>query len=431
MGSFYNQEMSEPQFPSLNAVLARLRASGTAARLARTLKRRRGALQAELAQTVLDEIDAFSQTRNPQVSAELAIHCGDHVDAMIQLIESGEAHDLGFVASNARRRAEQHFPLEALLHAYRCGQKVFTRSFRGASEDVPLTTDRLEAVIDLTIEYSDAISNVCTNAYVDQIRLNADLESDRRGQLMDMVLHGFDESDGRAARVLGDGGFLDRRRAFCVVVARSVDPAEMLNPSRARRLAKSLEDVFQSDQTHCLVDVRDGVVVAVLSAVHRQSGWTAPTASTSARAASRLAVLGNSVLIGVSDDLHHTAKISAGYRQAKVALERASVEHRVVHVASLTLRDMALHYAQDELRPVMPDWVAAFLTADSASGQVFGDTLRAYADANMNVLKAAARLSVHANTIYSRLGKIKSVSGLEPRSFHQLNELLIACDSAG
>ncbi|MFK7958224.1 MAG: PucR family transcriptional regulator [Lysobacterales bacterium] len=420
--------MNEPSFAQLTAVLGRLGRSGAAAQLVPALKRDCQRLKVDLVAAVVAEIDAFSASRNPSVSGELVIHCADHVDTMVGLVETGQVGDFAFVAANARRRAEQHFPLEAVLHAYRCGQRVFTRSFRSAIQEEKLRGPALEAVMDLTIEYTDAISNVCTNAYVRQIRLNAELESDRRGQLMDMVLHGFDESDGRAARVLGDAGFLDRRRAFCVIVSRSVDPAEMLNPSRARRLAKSLEEIFQADNTHCLVDVRDTVVVAVISAVHRLSGWTAPNTSLSARAKLRLSGLGNSVLVGLSDDLHHTAKISSGFRQAKVALECAGVDRRVVHIASLSLREMALHYARDELRPVLPDWVEAFARVDQASGQVLGDTLKAYADANMNVLKAAARLSVHANTIYSRLAKVKSASGLEPRSFHYLNELLIACD---
>jgi sugar diacid utilization regulator len=54
--------------------------------------------------------------------------------------------------------------------------------------------------------------------------------------------------------------------------------------------------------------------------------------------------------------------------------------------------------------------------------------LRAYADADMNVLKAAAALSVHPNTIYSRFEKISDISGLDPSTFHALGELLLLID---
>ncbi|MEM9532573.1 MAG: helix-turn-helix domain-containing protein [Pseudomonadota bacterium] len=413
---------------SLTAALARIRASEVATPFSQRLLSGQAALADQLREAVIDQVPAFSQSRNPEIPAELTVHCAEHVAEMSRLIQGGDVDSFAFVAQNARRRAEQHFPLEAILHAYRCGQRVFTRFFRELAGDGPKAPQALDAIIDLTLDYTDAISTVCTNAYVGQVRLMADLESDRRGQLLDMVLHGYDESDGRANRALGDAGYLDRRRVFCVVVARSVDPAEMLNPHRARRLAKALDDAFADQPTHRLVDLRDNQVVAVLSSIHRVSGWTMPAESASARAAQTLTTLGNAVLVGLSPDLHHTARIPNGFRQARIALELAGVDQRVVRFEALSLRQMALKYAADELRPVLPEWVAAFLKRDDESGLVLSDTLKAYADVSMNILKAAAVLSVHPNTVYSRLERIKDASGLEPRSFHQLNELLIACD---
>ncbi len=415
-------------YKSLSEALERLRQGPVAGQLSKAMKQQETRVRQALVDAVLRDIPAFSTTRNPQIRQELTQHCQDHVAEMAALLDGRAVEDFGFVDRNARQRAEQHFPLEAILHAYRCGQRVFTAWFRQAGSAVDVDTPSLEAMTDLAIEYTDGISNVCTSAYVDQVRLLADLESDRRGQLLDMLLHGYDESDGRVARVLGDAGFLDQRRAYCVVVARSVDPAEMLNARRARRLAKALTEAFTADPAHCLVDVRDNLVVGLLSALHRMSGWTQPAQSLAAGAAARLATLGNAVLVGTSSDLFHTAKIPTGLRQAKMALNQASVERRVLRFDELTLRQVALDTARDELRPVLPDWALALRAKDDDSGNVLSDTLRAYADASMNILKAAAVLSVHPNTIYARLDKVRDVSGLEPKAFHQLNELLIACD---
>ena len=46
----------------------------------------------------------------------------------------------------------------------------------------------------------------------------------------------------------------------------------------------------------------------------------------------------------------------------------------------------------------------------------------------MNVLKAAEHLAVHPNTIYLRLQRVRELTGLEPRSFSGLSELLVVVD---
>ena len=46
----------------------------------------------------------------------------------------------------------------------------------------------------------------------------------------------------------------------------------------------------------------------------------------------------------------------------------------------------------------------------------------------MNVLKTAEQLAVHPNTIYLRLQRIQALTGLEPRSYSGLSELLVVAD---
>ena len=53
-------------------------------------------------------------------------------------------------------------------------------------------------------------------------------------------------------------------------------------------------------------------------------------------------------------------------------------------------------------------------------------TLRAYAEADVNVKVAAALLFVHPNTARYRLAKIEERTGLDLRRFADVQELLIA-----
>ena len=167
----------------------------------------------------------------------------------------------------------------------------------------------------------------------------------------------------------------------------------------------------------------------VLSEISRKSGWTAPHGVLAGRATSELAKAGNSVLIGISNDVRSTSQIPAAHGEALLALELADVTKRVVQIADVSPRRLLLQLAGARFGQVVPAWTQVLFQADQKTRGALLDTLRAYADADMNVLQTAARLAVHPNTVYSRLQKIADVTGLDPKSYHALTELLIAADS--
>jgi hypothetical protein len=426
--------MLMPDYPTdaLNEALKRLRRSPFLPAAVKHLGRSASAIAAELAETVLAEIPAFTESRNPQVLPDLARHAPEHTDEIIRLLGGAAVGDFEFVAMHARRRAEQRFPLEATLHAYRCGHKVFSRWVREAilaaipsPDDAPQV---VAAVADFTIEYTDAISTVSASAYVTQTRLLADVAGDYRAELLNILLDGYDESDGRVAKILRDAGYLDQRQSFCIVLAQPVDPAEMQNPARARRLADSVGKIMEGSSARRVVDIRDNKVTTVFSDARRASGWTVPHTALAKRIAAQLSMLGNAVLVGVSNDVPSTSQIPSAHREALLALELADVTNRVVQFSEIPARSLLLHLAGEEFQRALPSWAGPFMLADDKSNGVLADTLRAYANADMNVLKSAEKLSVHPNTIYARLGKILDATGLDARSYHALTELLIVAD---
>ncbi len=390
------------------------------------------AINAEFNETVLAEIPAFTESRNPNVLPDLAEHGRQQTSEILRLLGGGPVDDFEFVREYARRRAEQHFPLEATLHAYRCGHKVFARWVREAtlaavssSEDARQV---VAAVADFTMEYTDAISTIAASVYVSQTRLLADVAGDQRAELITILLDGHDESDGRVAKILRDAGYLDGRQSFCVALAQPVDPVEMLNPARARRLADSIDKVLQGSAARRLIDLRHNKVIIVCSDVCRISGWTVPHIDLAKRLTSELAMVGTAALIGISNDAPSTSQIPTAHRQAQLALELADVTHRVTQFSEIPMRRLILHLAGEEFQRVLPAWTSEFFRADDKGGGALVATLRAYADEDMNVLQAAEKLKVHPNTIYSRLQKILDITGLEARSYHALTKLLIVAD---
>ena len=70
----------------------------------------------------------------------------------------------------------------------------------------------------------------------------------------------------------------------------------------------------------------------------------------------------------------------------------------------------------------------ALITADGEAEGSLVATLRAMAEADMNVQLAGRQLGKHANTVYARLERIKTLTGLDGQRYRDLTELLLAAD---
>ena len=241
-------------------------------------------------------------------------------------------------------------------------------------------------------------------------------------------MSGYDESDARVGRLLKRAGYLEQRRSFCVVLAQSTDPSEMEHPARALRILDAMSKVVADSGIRALVGVRGQVVTAVYSDVRRVSGWTAPQAKLAERLHPRLLEFGPAVLVGLSSDQPSTAFIPRGLQEATVALDFASVTDRVVPFSNLPIRRLLIHRGAEYVQSAMPVWFPSFREADTKAKGSLIETLRALADADMNIQLAARRLRVHANTIYARLQRIRELTGLDAQRYHDLTDLLLAAD---
>ncbi len=379
---------------------------------------------------VLADVPAFSASRNPAVLPELAEHAGRHVQEIQRLFAGGSLGDFEFVGTHAALRAEQHFPLESVLHAYRCGHKVLSRWMRNAA--TVTAQDNLQQVIsavaDFAIEYTNTISTIATSEYVAQTRRLAEAAGDVRTELLNLLLSGFDESDGRITRLLRRAGYLEQRQSYCIIVSQPVDPTEMDNPARAQRMVESISEAATSLRLRNLIGIREGSVIAIFSATRRQSGWTALQTTLAERIRPQLLKLGPAILIGMSTDQPSTSFVPQALEEARLALDFASVAERVVQYADIPLRPILLRAMKGQANVALPAWVDQFIAADKKSRGSLAATVRAYADSDMNVLKAAKALSVHPNTIYSRVKRIKELTRQNAFSFHDLSELLLALD---
>ncbi len=409
----------------LTRTLSELSNAGFRPPAAAALARATNAAAAALAVTVRAEIPAFEETGNPEVLPDFDRHAADHFAEVHRLMGGSDLAQLEFVRRHAAKTAEQHFPLEATLHAYRCAHRAIARWLLDAA-----APDAVAAVNDFVFDYIDTVSTIATSEYVRRTRQLSEAEADRRSYLLTMLLKGYDESDRRVTRLLRSAGYLEQRQSYCVILARPVNLREMDSPARANRLLAATREALVKLNLRCLFGLHENHVVAIASATRRLSGWTKPQSALADRVAWPLLTLGNAVLVGVSADAPSTALIPKALREAELALDTASPAERVVKYADIPLRKLLLHLAEGKVQSALPGWTDALIAADARAGGKLVNTLRAYADADMNVQKAAKKLKVHPNTIYARMQKIEDLTDKDATRFHSLTEMLLAVDCA-
>ncbi len=389
-------------------------------------------IEGDLIEAVMKEVAFFSNNRYTDASQDIIQFAALNTQEILRLLRGGETGSFEFIQQQAQKHATQHFPLEALLQAYKSTRKIYIQWFNKAVAFAHLAKTEAHEVrlslVDFAIEYEDEITAIAIPSYIDQTRFQAEVAGDHRSELLSILLDGYDETDGKIAKILRDAGFLDRRQSFCIALAQSVDPAEMLNTTRARRMAKSIGLILRQSPVGHLIDIRDNRVVILFSHPRRSSGWTSPNTTLAKQLKSDLNLVGNAALIGVSNDVPSTAAIPVAWQEARIALELANVSNRVVQLSQVPVDRLLLHLAGEQFLKILPSWANQLFLIDQQSNGKLSATLKAYARANMNALKAAHRLSVHPNTIYMRMQKIRDSTGLDPKSYQALTELLIVVD---
>jgi sugar diacid utilization regulator len=419
-----------PNSISFRAILKQLADTGVSPNAGLALENSAQAAGTALRQAVLAEVPAFSASGNPDILPGLEMHGAENIREILRLISGGDVGDFEFIKTHAHRRAEQRFPLEATLHAYRCGHRILSLWLREAAlaSQPPSHEQAISAVADFAIEYTNIISSIAAAEYVAHTRLLAESEGDRRTELLNILLSGYDESDGRVAQLLRRAGYLEQRQAYCVVAAQSTNPAEMDSPTRAQRIVNSILETAAGTPVRTLAGIRDNLVMIVFSDKRRQSGWTAAQSNLAGRIHPMLEVLGPAVLVGISADHPSTSFLPKALHEAQIALDFATVARRVVQFAELPVRDLLIHHGRDYVQTAAPGWISSFTSADAKAGGSLVQTLRAIADADLNLQKAARILGRHPNTVYTRIEKIKDLTGLDAQSYQGLSELLLAAD---
>lgn len=329
--------------------------------------------------------------------------------------EPSEEELLVFRAS-ATRRAREGVPLSGLLRAYRMGARLAWHELR----DIVERHGHADVGLDLAtwvMSYSDTVGGVVAEAYIDEFEsLASDRESARR-DFLDGLLEGSLAPAELVAR--GEALGLDPASAYTVCLVRLLDCAPDSETGRAsQRELRSLLSRLPNGNRSLVVSRGQELVAIVPAGLGAEDELAERLRRFVEQAAGPLGTRLAGGLGRVHEDL---AEIASSYRQATVALAAARgagsqvAVYGQVHVEELILREpgIARRLAQSALEPLRPH---PYLL----------ETLQEYLRSGPSLPEVAAVLCVHANTVAYRLGRVRDLTGRDPRTPAGMAHLALA-----
>ncbi len=342
---------------------------------------------------VREEVEEYSGEIDPGFAREVLLHAVEHVKAFVRAGRRGRApsgEELDFVRARGVQRAHELLPLDALLETYLIGQRTFWEAIVAAAGDSEAGLRAAQELTAFTFEYTHSINVAVAEGYMAESRAQATEVERGRRDLLDRLLSGRPPGpdEERRAEALG-------LRPGVVVVA---EPSE-----RVVMRALAREGAFVVARHGEAIGIAPLAPRELRSALLRAAAILKRTHSLTLRA-------------GVSTPCASLAELGRGYVEARRALGHAGAG--VMLLEDIPLFDYLAATADETAHLLLPPGM------DKLSP--LAETLRAYADCDLNVARAAELLNVHANTVHYRLRRVQELTGRDPRRFSELVELTTA-----
>jgi sugar diacid utilization regulator len=389
------------------------------------LERREDEIAASVAAALLSEVDGYQIWGSCDLAAQFAEQCKSHVRLLLNMARTGRSpkpDDVEFIRQVGIRRADELSPLHVLLHGYRVGQRVLWEWIVREAGPSPEGMRAALALTARTFDYADLASSVVASAYL-QHSQSLDTEADRvKCDLLEDLLvgrvAGHDEATARAAAMGLDPA------AECVVAVAVVRPPSGIAGDALRRVAEAVTRHTRAGAKPPFVVARHQEVVSIICLGPGGLGQVRQCLVEAVEMLRRTRLL--LVAAGVSGAGHGFADLARAYDEASRALQHVGPAGGVVALTDVPPFEYMLGLADGTAQRIVPAWARRLVDEDGREGGVLVATLLAYLEADLRIGRAAARLSVHPNTVQNRLRKIRKLTGQSTRHFADLLQLVTA-----
>jgi hypothetical protein len=326
--------------------------------------------------------------------------------------------DVEVVREVARHRVEQDVSLEVFQHAYRAALFAYWDACAQEAARLKISRDASLQLARFALQAMDLVATQAAEAYVREEERVRTQSGRAARDLLERLIGGYPPKPGtRDPAAPG----LDPTGQLIVIVGRveetSMPAADALQAGR-----ETLEEAMSLGRARPLIAIRQSEIVLV-----------APVAASSRRAiairAARQRALDDhetDMRYGVSGPAGGFPGIANAYREASLSLSHASASAPVVSLSDLSALECALIGADARVKDLILVKAGALTAMSPEDLHMTRATVRAFADADLNVARAAADLHVHPNTLRYRLGRIAASTSHDPRTFAGVLELVCA-----
>jgi hypothetical protein len=300
---------------------------------------------------------------------------GKHLQALLAFA-SGRAFDLGedplaFIRLHGVRRARQQFPLTALLQANRAGHRSFWAAMCEAiSEHAENSGEGMAAALmlsDYTIEYTDLISVVVTEAYIEEEKHRSAQRTRISIAALEDLVHGVRPQLEQGLELCEHAGLRDGRTMVALVATRQSRDGEFRNGAERERsvMMRIIEDALPAPDFGRLVNIRLEDVVAIVSS----------DADTGRRVAASLrahpwcrSLPALPLRVGIGLDVTEIAHLPQSHAEATRAIDIWDRTQPVAHLAEIDIGAYLCRTADATAHRLMPRWIDKLVDKKAATG---------------------------------------------------------------
>ena len=371
-----------------------------------------------VAERIVDEIPGYGSVA-PEVIADLRAGATATVELLARTFTDGSSvrrEDLAFLRELAARRVHQGVSLEDFIHAYRVALLAYWDACAEEAMRLKLPRQVGFELASSAIEAIDIITTQAAEAYLrEETRIRT--QSGRAARdLLERLIHGEPTDPGRrhpAAPGLDPTGQL-------LTIVGTVQRTTLAVADALQLARDTLEEDMSLGAARPLAAIRHGELVLITSG-------TAPHDKlASLRAARQRTIEQDNVDVhyGVSVPSHGFASVPQAYREAALSLSYTSPSRPILSLHDLSSLECALIGATATTKAIIASKGNSLQALSDEDLAMSIETIRAFAEADLNVAGAAQRIQVHPNTIRYRLAQIATKTGHDPRTFAGLVELL-------
>jgi hypothetical protein len=366
-----------------------------------------------------EEIPVYAEC-GPSLLADVRHQVDRHYHMKLAALLAGHdvtLEDLSFTRGAAMRRARSGFGLEDYINAFRVGQQTFWEAVLDAAGSSQLGHEAALSLATPLMRYCDFASTLAGHAYV-EFKQHAVADADReRRDLLEHLLAGRLPARGPLlAAAQGYGVSADARMLVIAAVAAGPSPDADTALAASAAIARG---TLGDGRTLVVARQAEIVAVPVFSCGCDPERMCARVDAVHAR----LREEGLPLAMGVSTPAAGVAELPRAYDEACAALAWVAEEGGVAALPQMSPFGYLARSAPETARRLVDPEVRELVTDERVC-----ETVRALADADLRLARAAEILQVHPNTAQYRLRRIEERTGLNPRSVRGLIDLLLAIE---